>query len=87
MDSLLLRERADTAKGWGRCSGRRPAFAGWQSSSTYLLDPTIGLENGTVITQPVRTYQVAPTILSALGLNPNKLDAVRIDGVQVLPGE
>ena len=34
----------------------------------------------------VRTYQVAPTILSLLGLNPNKLDSVRIEGVKVLPG-
>jgi hypothetical protein len=41
---------------------------------------------GTTITQPVRTYQVAPTILSDLGLNPNQLDAVRTEGIQVLPG-
>jgi hypothetical protein len=41
---------------------------------------------GTTITQPVRTYQVAPTILSDLGLNTKKLDSVRIEGVQVLPG-
>jgi hypothetical protein len=33
----------------------------------------------------VQNYQVAPTILADLGLNPNKLDAVRIEGVQVLP--
>jgi hypothetical protein len=36
-------------------------------------------------TKLVRTYQVAPTILSDLGLNPKKLDSVRIEGVQVLP--
>jgi hypothetical protein len=41
---------------------------------------------GATITQPVRTYQVAPTILSDLGLNPKKLDSVRIEGIQVLPG-
>jgi arylsulfatase A-like enzyme len=41
---------------------------------------------GATVTQPVRTYQVAPTILADLGLNPNKLDAVRIENVQVLPG-
>ena len=34
----------------------------------------------------VQNYQVAPTILSLLGLNPNKLDSVRIEGVKVLPG-
>jgi hypothetical protein len=41
---------------------------------------------GATITTPVRTYQVAPTILSDLGLNPNQLDSVRTEGVQVLPG-
>jgi len=41
---------------------------------------------GATITQPVRTFQVAPTILSDLGLNPNQLDSVRTEGVRVLPG-
>ena len=31
------------------------------------------------------TAQVAPTILKALGLDPKALDAVRIEGTQVLP--
>jgi hypothetical protein len=35
---------------------------------------------------PVETTQVAPTILEALGLDPNKLMAVQIEGTQVLPG-
>jgi len=34
----------------------------------------------------VGTVQVAPTILKALGLNPNLLDAVRAEGTTVLPG-
>jgi hypothetical protein len=29
---------------------------------------------------------VAPTILEELGLDPNKLDAVRLEGTPVLPG-
>ncbi len=33
----------------------------------------------------VGTAQVAPTILKALGLDPDALDAVRIEGTQVLP--
>jgi hypothetical protein len=41
---------------------------------------------GATITQPVRTYQVAPTILSDLGLNANQLESVRTEGIQVLPG-
>jgi hypothetical protein len=35
---------------------------------------------------PVETTQVSPTILEALGLDPNKLMAVQIEGTQVLPG-
>ena len=38
------------------------------------------------ITTPVITAQVAPTILKALGLDPEALDAVRIQGTPVLPG-
>jgi hypothetical protein len=36
--------------------------------------------------QSVETTQVAPTILALLGLNPNNLKAVQIEGTQVLPG-
>jgi Type I phosphodiesterase / nucleotide pyrophosphatase len=35
---------------------------------------------------PVETMQVAPTILSALGLDPNSLQSVQEEGTQVLPG-
>jgi hypothetical protein len=38
------------------------------------------------ISSPVETMQIAPTILQALGLDPQSLDAVRIEGTQVLPG-
>jgi hypothetical protein len=38
------------------------------------------------LTIPVLTAQVAPTILKALGLDPEQLDAVRKQGTQVLPG-
>ena len=38
------------------------------------------------VTSPVETTQVAPTILAALGLDPNDLQAVQIEGTQVLPG-
>ena len=34
----------------------------------------------------VGTLQVAPSILKALGLNPNALDGVRMEGTDVLPG-
>jgi hypothetical protein len=38
------------------------------------------------ITVPVSTVQVAPTILALLGFDPQKLDAVRLEGTEVLPG-
>ena len=34
----------------------------------------------------VETKQVAPTILQILGLDPNALDAVKLEGTTVLPG-
>jgi Type I phosphodiesterase / nucleotide pyrophosphatase len=40
----------------------------------------------TTITTQVETLQIAPTILQALGLNPNSLQAVQKEGTQVLPG-
>jgi hypothetical protein len=38
------------------------------------------------VTSPVETAQIAPTILVALGLDPEKLTAVQKEGTQVLPG-
>jgi hypothetical protein len=38
------------------------------------------------LSTPVETAQVAPTILEALGLNPSKLQAVQVEGTQILPG-
>jgi predicted AlkP superfamily pyrophosphatase or phosphodiesterase len=41
---------------------------------------------GTVNKALVQTNQIAPTILTALGLDPNALDAVRLQGTPALPG-
>lgn len=38
------------------------------------------------VTSFVETTQVAPTILSILGLDPNALTAVKAEGTQVPPG-
>jgi len=46
------------------------------------LDPSLF---GDVITSGVFTTQLAPTILEALGLNPELLDGVRLEGTQALP--
>ncbi|NHN57374.1 alkaline phosphatase family protein [Calidifontibacter sp. DB0510] len=44
-----------------------------------------GIRHG-VNNTPVETTQVAPTVLSVLGLSPNELTAVRAEGTKVLPG-
>jgi hypothetical protein len=38
------------------------------------------------VTSPVETAQIAPTILAALGFDPEKLTAVQEEGTEVLPG-
>jgi hypothetical protein len=38
------------------------------------------------VSSPVATVQVAPTILKSLGLDPQKLEAVKIEKTQALPG-
>lgn len=53
-------------------------------TNVLLLLSNPGLP-ATTVTIPVTTMQVAPTILKALGLNPNALDAVQQEGTSVLP--
>jgi hypothetical protein len=43
-----------------------------------------GAVGGTAVTAPVETTQIAPTILQLLGLDPDELRAVRIEGTQPL---
>jgi len=50
-----------------------------------LLVVRPGAQPGTIF-QPVTTTQVAATILSQLGLDPSKLQAVQMEAVQALPG-
>jgi predicted AlkP superfamily pyrophosphatase or phosphodiesterase len=54
-------------------------------TNVMMLVANPHLHSGTV-TSFVETTQVAPTILSILGLDPNRLDAVRKEGTPVLPG-
>jgi len=44
------------------------------------------IEGGKVVTSSVETTQIAPTILQLLGLNPQALQAVKIEGTKILPG-
>ena len=56
----------------------------WDDTNVMLLVSNPGLQARTV-NSFVETAQVAPTILKILGLDPNALDAVRIEGTPVLP--
>jgi hypothetical protein len=42
-------------------------------------------QHARTVTTAVETTQIAPTILKTLGLDPNKLQAVRIEGTKALP--
>ena len=53
--------------------------------NVIMLVSNPGMSPGTV-TSAVETTQVAPTILDALSLDPNRLTAVQKEGTQVLPG-
>ena len=57
----------------------------WDDTNVMLLVSHPDIEARTVHSF-VETAQVAPTILKILGLDPNALDAVRIEGTPVLPG-
>ena len=43
-----------------------------------------GAQGGTAVTTPTETTQIAPTILALLGLNPDELKAVRLEGTESL---
>jgi len=60
---------------------------GFDEDNTHvaLLVESPGL-TGSTIQSLVRTTQIAPTVLSALGLNPEDLQAVQIEKTQNLPG-
>ena len=59
--------------------------AGFQDRNVPILVDAPGLFQGKITTQ-VETTQIAPTILSLLGLNPWALQAVQIEHTQSLPG-
>jgi hypothetical protein len=57
-----------------------------QDRNVPILVALPGLDHGHVFGSPVETTQIAPTILSLLGLNPFDLQAVQIEHTRVLPG-
>jgi arylsulfatase A-like enzyme len=57
----------------------------FDDTNVMLLVSNPSLQSKTLTTF-VETAQVAPTILKLLGLDPNALDAVQVEGTPVLPG-
>jgi hypothetical protein len=60
--------------------------ASFDDLSVPILLVLPGLRHGATIHARVHMIQIAPTILALLGLNPDALQAVRIEHTQVLPG-
>ena len=61
--------------------------AGQQDRNVPLLVASADAgSGGSVVREPVETTQIAPTILALLGLNPDSLQAVRIEHTAMLPG-
>jgi len=53
-------------------------------TNVMLLMSNPAFKSRTIFTE-VGTLQIAPTIMNALGLDPNKLDGVRLEGTTALP--
>lgn len=54
-------------------------------TNVMMLFSNPSMKSSTVYS-PVETMQIAPSILAALGLDPNSLQSVQQEGTQVLPG-
>lgn len=57
-----------------------------EDTNVALLISNPAFGSKTIIKTPVETTQIAPTILAALGLDPEKLQAVKVEYTNVLPG-
>jgi arylsulfatase A-like enzyme len=68
-------------------SKKQSEHGGFANDDTNVMmlvsNPRLGART---VTSFVETAQVAPTILKLLGLDPDHLEAVRIEGTPVLPG-
>ncbi|MEH2349605.1 MAG: calcium-binding protein, partial [Nostoc sp.] len=76
---------------FGNATKKRAEHGGFTDADTHvaLIAGSTGLASslqGTTNTQTVSTTQIAPTTLQSLGLDPNQLQGVQIDGTKLLPG-
>jgi hypothetical protein len=83
-DILVTPNIGVTYSGSSKKQAEHGGFAHDDTNVIMLLShPSL---DGKTVTSPVETMQVAPTILKALRLDPQELEAVRLEGTQVLPG-
>jgi hypothetical protein len=82
-DILVTPNIGVTYSGSGKKLAEHGGFA-HDDVNVMLLLSNPNFEPKTV-TSPVETLQIAPTILEALGLDPNQLQAVQKEHTQVLP--
>ena len=97
LDTTTIRRRFTHAGHPGDSQYRRDLFEQYQAklaehggfahddTNVILLVSNPNISANTVTT-PVQTATVAPTILKALGLNPQSLKAVQLEHTPVLPG-
>jgi Type I phosphodiesterase / nucleotide pyrophosphatase len=68
-------------------SKKQEEHGGWAQDDTNVMILVSNPDfRASTVTSFVETKQVAPTILTALGLDPNALTAVQAEGTPVLPG-
>ena len=83
-DNIVSPNVGVTYSGSGK---KRAEHGGFSHDDTNVMllasNPAI---SAATVTSAVETDQIAPTILAALGLDPDKLTAVQKEGTQVLPG-
>jgi hypothetical protein len=82
-DILVTPNTGVTYSGSSKKQAEHGGFA-HDDTNVMMLLSNPSFERDTVFST-VETMQVAPTILKALGLNPSALDAVKVEGTQVLP--
>jgi len=82
-DILVTPNVGVTYSGSGKKLAEHGGFAHDDTNVMMLLsNPSL---RAATVTTPVTTMQIAPTILRALGLDPEALDSVREEGTQTLP--
>jgi hypothetical protein len=83
-DILVTPNIGVTYSGSGKKQAEHGGFSHDDTNVIMLLsNPAL---QALTVTTPVQTKQVAPTILQALGLDPNLLQAVQAENTPVLPG-